>query len=100
VLLDVVMSGLDGFGVMAQLRPQIALRAVLAILVLTAEITPEAKRRALSQGATDFLTKPLDTVEVLLRIHNLLQTQALGTTSCTSLWIGLCATATAQGSNA
>jgi hypothetical protein len=30
-----------------------------------------------SEGATDFLTKPLDTVEVLLRIHNLLETRAL-----------------------
>jgi DNA-binding NarL/FixJ family response regulator len=77
VLLDLVMPGLDGFGVMAQLRPLIPAGAFLPILVLTAELTPEAKRRALSEGATDFLTKPLDTVEVLLRIHNLLQTRAL-----------------------
>jgi DNA-binding NarL/FixJ family response regulator len=77
VLLDLVMPGLDGFGVMAQLRPLIAKGTFLPILVLTAELTPEAKRRALSEGATDFLTKPLDTVEVLLRIHNLLQTRAL-----------------------
>jgi putative two-component system response regulator len=77
VLLDLVMPGLDGFGVMAQLRPLIESGAFLPILVLTAELTPEAKRRALSEGATDFLTKPLDTVEVLLRIHNLLQTRAL-----------------------
>jgi DNA-binding NarL/FixJ family response regulator len=77
VLLDLVMPGLDGFGVMAQLRPALAPGEFLPILVLTAELTPEAKRRALSEGATDFLTKPLDTVEVLLRIHNLLQTRAL-----------------------
>jgi DNA-binding NarL/FixJ family response regulator len=77
VLLDLVMPGLDGFGVMTQLRPRIPAGAFLPILVLTAELTPEAKRRALSEGATDFLTKPLDTVEVLLRIHNLLQTRAL-----------------------
>jgi DNA-binding NarL/FixJ family response regulator len=77
VLLDLVMPGLDGFGVMTLLRPLIPAGAFLPILVLTAELTPEAKRRALSEGATDFLTKPLDTVEVLLRIHNLLQTRAL-----------------------
>jgi DNA-binding NarL/FixJ family response regulator len=77
VLLDLVMPGLDGFGVMAQLRPLTTAGEFLPILMLTAEITAEAKRRALSEGATDFLTKPLDTVEVLLRIHNLLQTRAL-----------------------
>jgi DNA-binding NarL/FixJ family response regulator len=77
ILLDLFMPGLDGFGVMAQLRPLIALGDFLPILVLTGELAPEAKRRALGEGATDFLAKPLDTVEVLLRIHNLLQTRAL-----------------------
>jgi DNA-binding NarL/FixJ family response regulator len=77
VLLDLVMPHLDGFGVMAQLRPLIPEGAFLPILVLTAEISAEAKRRALSEGATDFLSKPLDTTEVLLRIRNLLHTRAL-----------------------
>jgi DNA-binding NarL/FixJ family response regulator len=77
VLLDLVMPHLDGFGVMAQLRPQIPDGAFLPILVLTAEISAEAKRRALSEGATDFLSKPLDTTEVLLRIRNLLHTRSL-----------------------
>jgi putative nucleotidyltransferase with HDIG domain len=44
---------------------------------LTADITPEAKRRALTEGALDFLTKPFDATEVLLRIKNLLQTRLL-----------------------
>src|SRR5262249_44820989 len=39
--------------------------------------TPESKRRALRAGAKDFLTKPLDDVEMLLRIHNLLETRFL-----------------------
>src|SRR5581483_9571303 len=77
VLLDLLMPGLDGFGVMAQLRPLIAEGAFLPIVVLTAEISAEAKRRALSEGATDFLNKPLDTTEVLLRIRNLLHARAL-----------------------
>ncbi|MBI2759895.1 MAG: response regulator [Chloroflexi bacterium] len=77
VLLDLLMPGLDGFGVMAQLRPLIPEGGFLPVLVLTAEISPEVKRRALSEGATDFLAKPLDTVEVLLRIRNLLHTRAL-----------------------
>jgi signal transduction histidine kinase len=45
----------------------------LPIVVLTADVTKESKRRALAAGATDFLTKPFDVVEVLLRINNLLQ---------------------------
>ena len=77
VLLDLLMPGLDGFGAMARLRPLIPEGTLLPILVLTAEISREAKRRALSEGATDFLAKPLDTDEVLLRIRNLLHTRAL-----------------------
>ena len=77
VLLDLHMPGLDGFGVMAQFRPLIPPGSFLPILVLTADITPEVKRRALAEGATDFLAKPLDTVEVLLRIRNLLHTRSL-----------------------
>jgi DNA-binding NarL/FixJ family response regulator len=77
VLLDLMMPGLDGFGVMAQIRPIIPTGEFLPVLVLTAEISPDARRRALSEGATDFLAKPLDTVEVLLRLRNLLQTRAL-----------------------
>jgi len=71
------MPHLDGFGVMAQLRPLIPAGAFMPILVLTAELTPESKRQALTDGATDFLTKPLDTTEVRLRIQNLLHTRSL-----------------------
>jgi signal transduction histidine kinase len=77
VLLDLLMPHLDGFAVMEQLRPQIPADAFLPILVLTADITTETKRRALGVGATDFLTKPFDQVELLLRINNLLRTRTL-----------------------
>jgi putative two-component system response regulator len=77
ILLDLQMPYLDGFEVMKQLRGRVAPGAFLPILVLTADITSEAKRRALTEGATDFLTKPFDATEVLLRIRNLLQTRAL-----------------------
>jgi putative two-component system response regulator len=43
--------------------------------VITADITQEIKRRALRGGATDFLTKPFDHIEVRLRVGNLLQTR-------------------------
>jgi PleD family two-component response regulator len=77
ILLDLQMPYLDGFAVMKQLQACIAPTDFLPILVLTADITPEAKRRALSEGALDFLTKPFDATEVVLRIKNLLQTRFL-----------------------
>ncbi|MDQ3813419.1 MAG: response regulator, partial [Armatimonadota bacterium] len=77
ILLDLMMPHLDGFQVMEQLKPLIANGVFLPILVLTADITSEAKRRALASGAKDFLTKPFDPTELLLRIRNLLETRFL-----------------------
>lgn len=75
LLLDLHMPGMDGFQVLEQLRGRMSSGAFIPILVLTADITPQAKQRALSAGAKDFLTKPVDPTEVLLRIRNLLQTR-------------------------
>jgi PAS domain S-box-containing protein len=77
ILLDLLMPTLDGFGVLDQLRPLLAAEAYLPILVLTVDLTPESKRRALAAGAKDFLVKPLDAIEVLLRVKNLLETRFL-----------------------
>jgi signal transduction histidine kinase len=77
ILLDLNMPQLDGFGVMRELAGHIATDDYLPILVLTAEATPEAKRRALAAGAKDFLAKPFDRTEVLLRIENLLHARFL-----------------------
>jgi DNA-binding response OmpR family regulator len=73
ILLDLHMPHLDGFQVMGQLQPILEKEAFLPILVLTADETSQAKQKALSAGAKDFLTKPFDTTEALLRISNLLQ---------------------------
>lgn len=77
ILLDLMMPIMDGFQVMDQLKPLISTEDYLPILVLTADIAKEAKIRALSMGAKDFLTKPFDQTEVLLRIENLLNTRFL-----------------------
>jgi putative two-component system response regulator len=77
ILLDLLMPEMDGFAVMQELGRQIEESTYLPILVLTAETAPEAKLRALSMGARDFLTKPFDQAEALLRIHNLLETRFL-----------------------
>jgi putative two-component system response regulator len=72
VLLDMHMPPPDGFAVMEQLKPWIEGRW-FPILVLTADVTPELKHKALASGARDFVTKPLDHTEVLLRVRNLLE---------------------------
>src|SRR5216684_4908964 len=77
ILLDLMMPHLDGYSVMQQIGPRVPEGEYLPILVLTAEMNAEAKQKALSMGAKDFLTKPLDAVEVLLRIKNLLETRSL-----------------------
>ena len=76
ILLDLHMPDPDGFEVMRRLEP--VLEGVwLPILVLTADTSSDVKHRALSAGARDFLAKPLDKAEVLLRIENLLEARFL-----------------------
>lgn len=77
VLLDLHMPYLDGFAVMEQLQACIPADEYVPILVLTADASNDVKRRALTGGARDFLSKPLDFDEVSARIRNLLQTRCL-----------------------
>jgi len=77
ILLDLHMPDPDGFAVMERLKSLIPATTYLPIVVVTADITAEAKQRALLAGAKDFLTKPFDQTEVLLRIGNLLETRFL-----------------------
>ena len=76
VLLDLMMPFKDGFGVMSELQNLDNGRGV-PILILTADTNPLVRHRALSGGARDFVTKPVDQAEVLARVHNLLETQRL-----------------------
>jgi putative two-component system response regulator len=77
ILLDLTMPTMDGFAVLEQLEPLIPSDSYLPILILTGESRFEARQRALSGGAKDFLLKPFDMTEVLLRIKNLLETRSL-----------------------
>ncbi|MEX2146845.1 MAG: response regulator [Candidatus Rokuibacteriota bacterium] len=77
VLLDLMMPHLDGVAVLEQLRGEIPATAYVPVLVLTADATLEARRRALTAGAHEFLTKPFEQFEALLRIQNLLRTRRL-----------------------
>jgi putative two-component system response regulator len=75
VLLDLMMPNVDGFTILESLRAGEGIETFLPVVVLTADINDETKRRALAAGATDFLVKPFDQTEVLLRIRNLLETR-------------------------
>jgi signal transduction histidine kinase len=77
ILVDWRMPMIDDCTVLEQLRALVAPDEYLPIVVLTADITPQTKKRALTAGASDFLTKPFDQVEVLLRVESLLQTRLL-----------------------
>ena len=74
ILLDLMMPQVSGFDIMEELKKVPSAFPLMRILVLTADITPESKKKALSGGASDFLTKPFDLTEVDLRIRNLLYT--------------------------
>jgi len=77
LLLDLMMPRLDGFAILGIIGPENRGPVRVPVLVLTADVTPEAKRRALDEGASDFVTKPFDVDEVRLRVRNLLETRRL-----------------------
>ena len=76
VLLDLMMPHVDGFTVLESIRAAAA-ETFLPVIVLTASSTDATKIRALRAGATDFLLKPFDQLELLLRMNNLLETRRL-----------------------
>jgi EAL domain-containing protein (putative c-di-GMP-specific phosphodiesterase class I) len=77
VLLDLHMPGMDGVAVMEAIRQATPDNDFVPVIVLTADATSEARDRVLTAGASDFLTKPVDRAEVVLRVRNLLHTRAL-----------------------
>jgi putative two-component system response regulator len=76
ILLDWLMPHVDGLAILEGLRANNS-EIYLPIIVLTADTNEETKLRALRSGVTDFLLKPFDQIEVLLRIRNLLETRHL-----------------------
>jgi signal transduction histidine kinase len=77
VLLDLHMPHRHGLDVLADLRAATPEGEYRPVLVLTADVTGDARDRALTLGARDFVTKPFDAAEVLLRVENLLDTRVL-----------------------
>lgn len=77
VLLDLHMPHLNGMAVLEAITNTVSAGAYVPVLMLTADSTPDAKRKALALGAHDFLTKPFDFFEAGCRIRNLLHARRL-----------------------
>ena len=73
VVLDVMLPGIDGFEVAAQLR---AARQFVPILMLTARARPEDVLRGFEAGADDYLPKPFELEIMLARVRGLLRRSA------------------------
>lgn len=76
VLLDLRMNGVDGFEVLEQFQERIAREVCMPIVVMSADTSPDARRRVLSLGAREFLGKPLELNEVQSVVGELLEARA------------------------
>jgi len=70
IVLDVMMPGMDGYALTSELR---ASGYDIPILMVTAKQLPADKRMGFLVGTDDYMTKPVDTEEMLLRIKALLR---------------------------
>lgn len=76
ILLDIRMPRIDGFEFIRRAAPLYGERPI-PVVVLTAQIDEETRRRALAAGVRDFLTKPLQLWELQLRVKNTLSMELL-----------------------
>ncbi len=77
VVLDLHMPGADGLEVLRRLRSARHSLGFLPVIVLTGDDSRVARNSALILGADEFLTKPVDRPELVLRVRNLLHTREL-----------------------
>ncbi len=77
VLLDYHMPQMDGVAVLERIRAAPTDGTYLPVLMLTGDSTATVRRRSLAAGASDFVAKPVEMDEVLLRIRNLLEIRCL-----------------------
>ena len=78
ILLDVMMPRLSGFGVCQRLRADPATKAV-GVLMVTALDQPTDVEKAVAAGTDDFITKPINKTELLLRVRAMLESRSQAT---------------------
>lgn len=76
IILDIMMPGMDGYEFAAEVR---AANSQIPILMATAKHLPEDKKKGFRLGTDDYMTKPVDTEEMLLRIQALLRRSQIAT---------------------
>jgi CheY-like chemotaxis protein len=74
LLLDIMMPKISGFEVCKRLRADPATRDI-AVLMITALDQPSDVERAVEAGTDDFLTKPINKTELLLRVRSVLKSR-------------------------
>ncbi|MDP8984200.1 MAG: PAS domain S-box protein [Pseudomonadota bacterium] len=77
ILLDVMMPGTDGYEVADQIKNNFATRNI-PIIMITALNSRDARMQALTAGAEDFLSKPVDRAELCMRVRNLSRLKTYG----------------------
>jgi len=75
VLLDVIMPGMDGFALTRRIRQDRA-NLLLPIILVTALRDTEDRIKGIEAGCDDFISKPIDKMELLARVRSLLKVKA------------------------
>jgi putative two-component system response regulator len=75
ILLDVMMPGMDGFEVVRRVR-QDETHRLLPIILVTALREAQDRVKGIEAGCDDFLSKPVDKMELLARVRSLLKVKA------------------------
>ena len=76
VLLDIHMPGMNGLTLVERLREASPPGVYLPIIIITGDVTAAYRLRSFLGGANDFITKPIDATELMIRMWNQLQTRA------------------------
>jgi len=82
VLLDVHMPYMDGYEILEKVHRRLGPDAFVPILMCTSDTSLEARQRALNLGANDFIAKPYERTEMLLRVRNFLRMRTMHLSIC------------------
>jgi two-component system phosphate regulon response regulator OmpR len=97
LVLDVMMPGEDGFSLTRWLRTRAGEAGLAPVLILTAKDRPLERIEGLSQGADDYLAKPFEPKELLLRIEAILRRVAVAPPGPREIRLGHCRFDMARG---